>query len=168
MRQRVTFVLVLVATASLCGVMQRSEQQTQSFFNSLICGTGKLHHHGSQRSDAEINEPVVVLGSGIKSGQSELVPSVCINPLSQVSGGFFTWGSNMSALSDVNIRIPTGEARPPPRETLASTETNQVPSWTLSGQLTMIVGQVGCGKSSLLLAMLGEMQTIEGRVYWSK
>uniref|UniRef100_A0A3Q3W9M0 Uncharacterized protein n=1 Tax=Mola mola TaxID=94237 RepID=A0A3Q3W9M0_MOLML len=34
--------------------------------------------------------------------------------------------------------------------------------------LTMIVGQVGCGKSSLLLAMLGEMQTIEGRVYWSK
>uniref|UniRef100_A0A7N5ZQZ0 ATP-binding cassette, sub-family C (CFTR/MRP), member 9 n=1 Tax=Anabas testudineus TaxID=64144 RepID=A0A7N5ZQZ0_ANATE len=36
------------------------------------------------------------------------------------------------------------------------------------GQLTMIVGQVGCGKSSLLLAMLGEMQTIEGRVCWSK
>lgn len=37
-----------------------------------------------------------------------------------------------------------------------------------SGELTMIVGQVGCGKSSLLLAMLGEMQTIDGRVYWSK
>uniref|UniRef100_A0A7N6ACJ0 ATP-binding cassette, sub-family C (CFTR/MRP), member 9 n=1 Tax=Anabas testudineus TaxID=64144 RepID=A0A7N6ACJ0_ANATE len=35
------------------------------------------------------------------------------------------------------------------------------------GQLTMIVGQVGCGKSSLLLAMLGEMQTIEGRVCWN-
>ncbi|KTF93562.1 hypothetical protein cypCar_00011189 [Cyprinus carpio] len=34
-------------------------------------------------------------------------------------------------------------------------------------QLTMIVGQVGCGKSSLLLAMLGEMQTISGKVYWS-
>ncbi|CAF95602.1 unnamed protein product [Tetraodon nigroviridis] len=60
----------------------------------------------------------------------------------KVSGGFFTWGSNLSALSDINIRIPTG-------------------------QLTMIVGQVGCGKSSLLLAMLGEMQTIEGRVCWS-
>uniref|UniRef100_H3CLW8 ATP-binding cassette, sub-family C (CFTR/MRP), member 9 n=1 Tax=Tetraodon nigroviridis TaxID=99883 RepID=H3CLW8_TETNG len=60
----------------------------------------------------------------------------------KVSGGFFTWGSNLSALSDINIRIPTGE-------------------------LTMIVGQVGCGKSSLLLAMLGEMQTIEGRVCWS-
>uniref|UniRef100_A0A8C9VY82 ATP-binding cassette, sub-family C (CFTR/MRP), member 9 n=1 Tax=Scleropages formosus TaxID=113540 RepID=A0A8C9VY82_SCLFO len=62
--------------------------------------------------------------------------------LSQVSNGFFTWGSNLSTLSDINIRIPTG-------------------------QLTMIVGQVGCGKSSLLLAMLGEMQTISGRVCWS-
>uniref|UniRef100_A0AAY5EYT4 ATP-binding cassette, sub-family C (CFTR/MRP), member 9 n=1 Tax=Electrophorus electricus TaxID=8005 RepID=A0AAY5EYT4_ELEEL len=35
-----------------------------------------------------------------------------------------------------------------------------------AGQLTMIVGQVGCGKSSLLLAMLGEMQTLSGKVYW--
>ncbi|XP_070785440.1 ATP-binding cassette sub-family C member 9 isoform X1 [Enoplosus armatus] len=60
----------------------------------------------------------------------------------KVCNGFFTWGSNLSTLSDINIRIPTG-------------------------QLTMIVGQVGCGKSSLLLAMLGEMQTIDGRVYWS-
>ncbi|XP_026219216.1 ATP-binding cassette sub-family C member 9 isoform X2 [Anabas testudineus] len=60
----------------------------------------------------------------------------------KVSNGSFTWGSNLSTLSDINIRIPTG-------------------------QLTMIVGQVGCGKSSLLLAMLGEMQTIEGRVCWS-
>uniref|UniRef100_A0A3Q1FN39 ATP-binding cassette, sub-family C (CFTR/MRP), member 9 n=1 Tax=Acanthochromis polyacanthus TaxID=80966 RepID=A0A3Q1FN39_9TELE len=61
----------------------------------------------------------------------------------KVSNGSFTWGSNLLTLSDINIRIPTG-------------------------QLTMIVGQVGCGKSSLLLAMLGEMQAIEGRVYWSK
>ncbi|XP_028809628.1 ATP-binding cassette sub-family C member 9 isoform X3 [Denticeps clupeoides] len=61
----------------------------------------------------------------------------------KVSNGFFTWGSNLSTLSDINIRIPTG-------------------------QLTMIVGQVGCGKSSLLLAMLGEMQSISGKVYWSR
>ncbi|XP_044198859.1 ATP-binding cassette sub-family C member 9 isoform X2 [Thunnus albacares] len=61
----------------------------------------------------------------------------------KVSNGFFTWGSNLSTLSDINIRIPTG-------------------------QLTMIVGQVGCGKSSLLLAMLGEMQSIDGRVHWSE
>ncbi|XP_026778611.1 ATP-binding cassette sub-family C member 9 isoform X5 [Pangasianodon hypophthalmus] len=60
----------------------------------------------------------------------------------KVNNGCFTWGSNMSTLSDINIHIP-------------------------SGQLTMIVGQVGCGKSSLLLAMLGEMQTLSGKVYWS-
>ncbi|KAJ8245701.1 hypothetical protein GJAV_G00273560 [Gymnothorax javanicus] len=60
----------------------------------------------------------------------------------KVSSGFFTWGSNLSTLSDINIRIHTG-------------------------QLTMVVGQVGCGKSSLLLAMLGEMQTISGKVHWS-
>uniref|UniRef100_A0A8C4YW45 ATP-binding cassette, sub-family C (CFTR/MRP), member 9 n=1 Tax=Gadus morhua TaxID=8049 RepID=A0A8C4YW45_GADMO len=64
------------------------------------------------------------------------------SPSAQVTNGFFTWGSNLSTLSDINIRIPTG-------------------------QLTMIVGQVGCGKSSLLLAMLGEMQILNGRVSWS-
>uniref|UniRef100_A0A8C9ZKY6 ATP-binding cassette, sub-family C (CFTR/MRP), member 9 n=1 Tax=Sander lucioperca TaxID=283035 RepID=A0A8C9ZKY6_SANLU len=42
-----------------------------------------------------------------------------------------------------------------------------VPLISFHSQLTMIVGQVGCGKSSLLLAMLGEMQTLGGSVYWS-
>uniref|UniRef100_A0A4W6EPY0 ATP-binding cassette, sub-family C (CFTR/MRP), member 8 n=1 Tax=Lates calcarifer TaxID=8187 RepID=A0A4W6EPY0_LATCA len=40
-------------------------------------------------------------------------------------------------------------------------------SSNLSGKLTMIVGQVGCGKSSLLLAALGEMQRISGTVIWN-
>uniref|UniRef100_A0A8C1P4L9 ATP-binding cassette, sub-family C (CFTR/MRP), member 9 n=1 Tax=Cyprinus carpio TaxID=7962 RepID=A0A8C1P4L9_CYPCA len=73
----------------------------------------------------------------------ERLPCRFLNRLKLVNDGFFTWGSNLSTLTDINIRIPTG-------------------------QLTMIVGQVGCGKSSLLLAMLGEMQTISGKVYWSK
>ncbi|KAF4091749.1 hypothetical protein AMELA_G00040930 [Ameiurus melas] len=37
-----------------------------------------------------------------------------------------------------------------------------------NSMLTMIVGQVGCGKSSLLLAALGEMQKISGSVTWNK
>lgn len=37
-----------------------------------------------------------------------------------------------------------------------------------SGKLTMIVGQVGCGKSSLLLAALGEMQRVSGTVTWNR
>uniref|UniRef100_A0A8C0R026 ATP binding cassette subfamily C member 9 n=1 Tax=Canis lupus dingo TaxID=286419 RepID=A0A8C0R026_CANLU len=61
----------------------------------------------------------------------------------KVTNGYFSWGSGLATLSNIDIRIPTG-------------------------QLTMIVGQVGCGKSSLLLAILGEMQTLEGKVYWSK
>uniref|UniRef100_A0A674KGB1 ATP binding cassette subfamily C member 8 n=1 Tax=Terrapene triunguis TaxID=2587831 RepID=A0A674KGB1_9SAUR len=39
---------------------------------------------------------------------------------------------------------------------------------TLSNNLTMIVGQVGCGKSSLLLATLGEMQKTSGNVFWNR
>ena len=33
-----------------------------------------------------------------------------------------------------------------------------------TGHLVAVVGQVGCGKSSLLSAILGEMQRQEGRV----
>uniref|UniRef100_A0AAY5EJL4 ATP-binding cassette, sub-family C (CFTR/MRP), member 9 n=1 Tax=Electrophorus electricus TaxID=8005 RepID=A0AAY5EJL4_ELEEL len=72
----------------------------------------------------------------------QLRPSETEDVAVKVSDGYFTWGTNTSTLSDINIRVPTG-------------------------QLTMIVGQVGCGKSSLLLAMLGEMQTLSGKVYWS-
>ncbi|XP_067860824.1 ATP-binding cassette sub-family C member 9-like isoform X1 [Heptranchias perlo] len=61
----------------------------------------------------------------------------------KVTNGFFSWGSGVATLSDISIRVPTG-------------------------QLTMIVGQVGCGKSSLLLATLGEMLKVSGKVYWSK
>ncbi|XP_069618885.1 ATP-binding cassette sub-family C member 9 isoform X2 [Ranitomeya imitator] len=61
----------------------------------------------------------------------------------KVFGGYFSWGTGLATLSNIDIQIPTD-------------------------QLTMVVGQVGCGKSSLLLAILGEMQTLEGRVSWSK
>ncbi|XP_063952974.1 ATP-binding cassette sub-family C member 9-like [Lytechinus pictus] len=37
-----------------------------------------------------------------------------------------------------------------------------------AGQLTMIVGQVGSGKSSLLSAVLGEMTTLQGEVRWNR
>ncbi|XP_067915013.1 ATP-binding cassette sub-family C member 9 isoform X2 [Heterodontus francisci] len=61
----------------------------------------------------------------------------------KVTNGSFSWGSGMATLSNISIRVP-------------------------KGQMTMIVGQVGCGKSSLLLAMLGEMLKVSGKVYWSK
>uniref|UniRef100_A0A8C3D0L9 ATP binding cassette subfamily C member 8 n=1 Tax=Cairina moschata TaxID=8855 RepID=A0A8C3D0L9_CAIMO len=62
----------------------------------------------------------------------------------KITNGFFTWTpEGPPALSNIDIRIP-------------------------QGQLTMIVGQVGCGKSSLLLAILGEMQKISGNIFWSR
>uniref|UniRef100_A0AAQ6AJP3 ATP-binding cassette, sub-family C (CFTR/MRP), member 8 n=1 Tax=Amphiprion ocellaris TaxID=80972 RepID=A0AAQ6AJP3_AMPOC len=46
--------------------------------------------------------------------------------------------------------------------------THASPALNLPGKLTMIVGQVGCGKSSLLLAALGEMQRVSGTVTWNR
>ncbi|XP_062277281.1 ATP-binding cassette sub-family C member 8 isoform X3 [Scomber scombrus] len=63
---------------------------------------------------------------------------ICIKIIS----GYFTWTDGPPTLSNVDIKIPFGK-------------------------LTMIVGQVGCGKSSLLLAALGEMQRISGSVTWN-
>uniref|UniRef100_A0A8C9SUP3 ATP-binding cassette, sub-family C (CFTR/MRP), member 8 n=1 Tax=Scleropages formosus TaxID=113540 RepID=A0A8C9SUP3_SCLFO len=60
-----------------------------------------------------------------------------------IVSGYFTWTDGPPTLSNIDIKIPFG-------------------------QITMIVGQVGCGKSSLLLAALGEMQKISGTVMWSR
>ncbi|XP_068578578.1 ATP-binding cassette sub-family C member 8 isoform X3 [Cebidichthys violaceus] len=63
---------------------------------------------------------------------------ICI----KITSGYFTWTDGPPTLSNVDIKIPFGK-------------------------LTMIVGQVGCGKSSLLLAALGEMQRLSGAVTWN-
>uniref|UniRef100_A0AAQ5X979 ATP-binding cassette, sub-family C (CFTR/MRP), member 8 n=1 Tax=Amphiprion ocellaris TaxID=80972 RepID=A0AAQ5X979_AMPOC len=60
----------------------------------------------------------------------------------KITCGYFTWTDGPPTLSNVDIKIPFGK-------------------------LTMIVGQVGCGKSSLLLAALGEMQRVSGTVTWN-
>lgn len=36
------------------------------------------------------------------------------------------------------------------------------------GQLTVIIGKIGSGKTSLLLALLGEIQRTSGNVEWTK
>uniref|UniRef100_A0A3B4DI71 ATP-binding cassette, sub-family C (CFTR/MRP), member 8b n=1 Tax=Pygocentrus nattereri TaxID=42514 RepID=A0A3B4DI71_PYGNA len=60
-----------------------------------------------------------------------------------IVNGYFTWTPGCPTLTNIDIKVPFG-------------------------QLTMIVGQVGCGKSSLLLAALGEMQKISGSVTWNR
>ncbi|MCI4379456.1 hypothetical protein PGIGA_G00228450 [Pangasianodon gigas] len=61
----------------------------------------------------------------------------------KIVNGYFTWTQGCPTLTNIDIKVPFGA-------------------------LTMIVGQVGCGKSSLLLAALGEMQKISGSVTWNK
>lgn len=39
---------------------------------------------------------------------------------------------------------------------------------SLLGQLTIIVGKTGSGKTSLLLGMLGEIQRTTGSIQWAK
>ncbi|XP_054881709.1 ATP-binding cassette sub-family C member 8 isoform X2 [Poeciliopsis prolifica] len=68
----------------------------------------------------------------------EVDQDICI----KITSGYFTWTDGPATLSNVDIKIPFGK-------------------------LTMIVGQVGCGKSSLLLAALGEMQRVSGTVIWN-
>ncbi|XP_046719910.1 ATP-binding cassette sub-family C member 8 isoform X2 [Silurus meridionalis] len=61
----------------------------------------------------------------------------------KIVNGYFMWTQGCPTLTNIDVKVPFGA-------------------------LTMIVGQVGCGKSSLLLAALGEMQKISGSVTWNK
>ncbi|XP_046853052.1 multidrug resistance-associated protein 1-like isoform X2 [Xenia sp. Carnegie-2017] len=56
-----------------------------------------------------------------------------------VQDGHFSWDENQSILKDINIRVE-------------------------KGSLVAVAGPVGCGKSSLLSALLGEMERLQGRV----
>ncbi|XP_062509273.1 ATP-binding cassette sub-family C member 9-like isoform X2 [Corticium candelabrum] len=62
----------------------------------------------------------------------------------EITNGTFCWeeeNQQQPTLSDINISIP-------------------------QGKLTMVVGRVGSGKSSLLSALLGEMSVLSGAVTW--
>eukprot|EP00058_Branchiostoma_floridae_P002181 XP_002587669.1 hypothetical protein BRAFLDRAFT_126733 [Branchiostoma floridae] len=63
----------------------------------------------------------------------------------EVHDGSFAWelDSEVANIKNINLAIP-------------------------KGKLTIVVGQVGCGKSSLLSAILGEMTTMSGQVVWNK
>ncbi|XP_041636480.1 ATP-binding cassette sub-family C member 9 isoform X2 [Cheilinus undulatus] len=137
-------VKALVSVQKLSEFLQSDEIGDDSWRNGDMCVSmeaGKKHLGGTKAINRK--KPMRYQMDNYEQPiRRPMRPTETEDVAVKVSNGFFTWGSNLSTLSDINIRIPTG-------------------------QLTMIVGQVGCGKSSLLLAMLGEMQTIDGRVHWS-
>ncbi|XP_067206473.1 ATP-binding cassette sub-family C member Sur isoform X2 [Linepithema humile] len=61
----------------------------------------------------------------------------------QITSSIFAWGSDENTLMIDALDFPRG-------------------------QLTLIVGKTGSGKTSLLLALLGEIQRISGSVEWTK
>uniref|UniRef100_A0A8C5WMM8 ABC-type glutathione-S-conjugate transporter n=1 Tax=Leptobrachium leishanense TaxID=445787 RepID=A0A8C5WMM8_9ANUR len=68
--------------------------------------------------------------------RDKTIPGISVS----VQAGTFTWAKNSEAvLNDINLLVPTGS-------------------------LVAIVGHVGCGKSSLVSALLGEMEKLEGNV----
>ncbi|XP_076755199.1 sulfonylurea receptor isoform X2 [Xylocopa sonorina] len=64
-------------------------------------------------------------------------------PVLKMKSCGFSWGTDESLLSISNLSIQRG-------------------------QLTLIVGKTGSGKTSLLLGMLGEIQRITGSIEWAK
>lgn len=62
-----------------------------------------------------------------------------VNALEISGDGTFTWGGETTTLKNINLKVK-------------------------KGNLTAIVGSVGCGKTSLISALLGEMEKLKGQV----
>lgn len=56
-----------------------------------------------------------------------------------ITDGTFTWGGETTTLKNINMKVKKGD-------------------------LTAVVGSVGCGKTSLISALLGEMEKLNGQV----
>ncbi|KAG8183008.1 hypothetical protein JTE90_017096 [Oedothorax gibbosus] len=88
--------------------------------------------------------------SGSEDGESVFLPEfhnyppMEENTLVSIKKGYFTYDSAniVPSLRDVNIQVP-------------------------AGRLTIVVGSIGSGKSSLLSAILGELHTLSGTVNWN-
>uniref|UniRef100_A0A8C2EA29 ATP-binding cassette, sub-family C (CFTR/MRP), member 8b n=1 Tax=Cyprinus carpio TaxID=7962 RepID=A0A8C2EA29_CYPCA len=125
-------------------------------------------------TEIEIDQDPVVQTTATDNNNSNIKSVVrsasCSSP---IVNGYFTWTQGCPTLSNIDIKVPFGEVLSHSccsAEPAYFTEALSVFPLTLhdlSGQLTMIVGQVGCGKSSLLLAALGEMQKISGNITWN-
>ncbi|XP_038076865.1 ATP-binding cassette sub-family C member 9-like [Patiria miniata] len=99
---------------------------------------------GIQTGDANEETELMTNGISLTESTSSLVPSkpntdqIAI----KITDGNFSWDpeSTTPVLSNIDVEIP-------------------------AGKLTMVIGQVGSGKSSLLAAMLDEMTTLSGNVH---
>uniref|UniRef100_A0A3B5KW76 ATP-binding cassette, sub-family C (CFTR/MRP), member 8 n=1 Tax=Xiphophorus couchianus TaxID=32473 RepID=A0A3B5KW76_9TELE len=126
-----------------------SVQKLSEFFSSDEIGeeqepkatmSSGCSNHNQNRYQAVVGKSKP--GCLCRGNEGETLDSLFL-PFCSITSGYFTWTDGPPTLSNVDIKIPFGK-------------------------LTMIVGQVGCGKSSLLLAALGEMQRVSGTVIWNR
>uniref|UniRef100_A0A1B6GIW2 Uncharacterized protein n=2 Tax=Cuerna arida TaxID=1464854 RepID=A0A1B6GIW2_9HEMI len=104
-----------------------------------VFGLGNITELEEPEDDCDDDEDEGEVGSRIGMGGDMFVPAVCT-----IDAATFSWtGSDDPSLIVPNLQIPTGK-------------------------LTMVVGNTGSGKSSLLSAILGEMPCIRGVVKWTK
>ncbi|XP_072027511.1 ATP-binding cassette sub-family C member 9-like isoform X2 [Amphiura filiformis] len=109
------------------------------------------HHSPQHVSRQASNDKTALLSheasgsyGSMNQGSRSVVQPIADNIAVKISNGCYTWDvdSARPILTDINVEIETGK-------------------------LTVIVGQVGAGKSSLLSALLGEMTTLDGMIQWN-
>ncbi|XP_072021148.1 ATP-binding cassette sub-family C member 9-like [Amphiura filiformis] len=95
-------------------------------------------------TESDHDEGSNVHKSMVETEASNGLPNLPHDTAVKIEHGSFTWDQNSATavLDDIQVNIP-------------------------AGKLTIVVGQVGSGKSSLLSAILGEMTTLKGSVQFN-
>ncbi|XP_067888123.1 ATP-binding cassette sub-family C member 9-like [Heterodontus francisci] len=103
-----------------------------------------LDHPDKLHRVSIINYPNGTNPEECRTTDVELLPKCSIDNVLEIHNGCFSWDSNSdrSVLQDISIKIS-------------------------KNKVTVIIGKVGSGKTSLISAILGEMTTLCGHVVWA-
>ncbi|XP_078621240.1 ATP-binding cassette sub-family C member 9-like [Branchiostoma floridae x Branchiostoma japonicum] len=145
------FTVAAVATKRLGPFLQSLE--VEGLAGEPRFGTEGGQKNGTVAADHNVNEATYVSNMG----QHELAGNKKAPSSPQ---------AHHDLADDVSVEVRDGSFTwEPESQTANISGINLVVS---KGKLTIVVGQVGSGKSSLMSAMLGEMRTLEGQVLWNK
>lgn len=111
------------------------QREERADFRSLHGDAGQLKKHIDARQSKPNIEGTGTTGTPMDTLPSKPESSVCLS----VANGYFSWHKSQPILKNVNISIPRSK-------------------------LTVIVGPVGSGKSTLCKALLGEIPLASGTV----